>query len=101
MECPALKLIGRASRRRYRAEWRYDPNVEDFGAPVALVSTPVTFGAKNWVVYFLFEGEIVAAVLVRTEDTRYDRPQGSPEDRVRDVRAPWLREFVPVERAQN
>jgi hypothetical protein len=77
------------------AELRYDPNVEDFGASVALVSTPLTFGAKNWVAYFVFEEDVVAAVLVRTEDTRYDRPEGSPEDRVRDARKPWLVQFTP------
>ena len=57
---------------------------------MALVSTPLIFGAKNWVVYIVFEEELVAAVLVRTEDTRYDRPEGSPEDRVRDGRKSWL-----------
>jgi hypothetical protein len=74
--------------------WTYDPNLQQLGASVARVSSPLTFGARHWVVYFVFENDVVAAMLVRTEDWRRQKPKGSPQDRVRDARAPWLAEFA-------
>jgi hypothetical protein len=74
--------------------WNYDPNLEWLGAPVSRVRSPLTFGARNWVVYLVFEDDVVAAVLVRTEDWQRLRPIGSPQDRVRDSRAAWLPQFA-------
>jgi hypothetical protein len=74
--------------------WKYYPSVEGLGPSVALVESPLTFGAKNWVVFIVFEDEVVAAVLVRTQDTRRLRPDEAPPDRVQDVRAPWMAEFT-------
>jgi hypothetical protein len=74
--------------------WDYDPNVVGLGASVALVKTPLTFGAQNWVVYIVFEQDVVVAVLVRTTDSRFRRPTGSPQDRIRDARATWLAAFT-------
>jgi hypothetical protein len=76
------------------AGWKYHPNVEGLGASVSLVESHLTFGARNWVVYFVFEDDVVIAALVRTEDWRRLRPIGSPRDRVRDARASWLAEFA-------
>ena len=76
------------------AGWKYDPNLGWLGASVARVESPLTFGAKNWVVYFVFEEDVVAAVLVRTADWRRQRPIESPQDRVWDAHASWLAEFV-------
>ena len=76
-------------------EWTYISSVDAFGAPMALVETPLTFGAKNWVVYIVFESDVVAAVLVRIEDTPRLRPNAAPGDRVRDVSAHWLAGFTP------
>ena len=74
--------------------WSYDPNIAGHGASVALVRTPLIFGARNWVVYLVFEDDIVVAVLVRTDDTPRLRPNRSPEDRVADARAPWVAELA-------
>jgi hypothetical protein len=68
--------------------------VEVYGASMALVESPLTFGAKNWVVFIVFEDDIAAAVLVRTEDTPRLRPDEAPHDRIQDVRAPWLAGFT-------
>ena len=76
------------------AGWRYHPNVEGLGASVALIESPLTFGARNWVVYFVFEDDVVVAALVRTEDWRRQKPIGSPQDRVQDARAAWLAGFA-------
>jgi hypothetical protein len=78
------------------AGWKYYPNVEELGGSVALLQSPLTFGARNWVVYFVFEDDIVVAALVRTEDWRRQKPNGSPQDRVRDARASWLAGFGPI-----
>ena len=88
-----------ADRRCKRAAlhnygWTYDPNFNWPRASVARVESPLTFGARNWVVYFVFEDAVVAAVLVRTEDSPQQKPIGSPQDRVRDARAPWLAVFA-------
>jgi hypothetical protein len=78
------------------AGWKYYPNVEGLGVSVALIQSPLIFGARNWVVYFVFEDDVVAAALVRTEDWRHQRPIGSPQDRLRDARASWLAEFAQI-----
>jgi hypothetical protein len=75
--------------------WRYYPNVEAFGTSVSLVESPLTVGAKNWVVFIAFDADVVAGVFVRTNDTRRLKPQEAPEDRVHDVRGEWLAEFRP------
>jgi hypothetical protein len=75
------------------AGWKYYPNVQKRRASVALIQSQLTFGAKNWVVYFVYEDDVVVAALVRTEDWRRLRPIGSPQDRVRDARASRLVQF--------
>jgi hypothetical protein len=77
---------------RDNSGWRYSPNVEGFGVSVALVESPLTFGAKNWVVFFVFENDVVAAVLVRTSDTRRLKPHGAPQDRIHGTPS-WLAAF--------
>jgi hypothetical protein len=76
--------------------WDYYRNLDGFGVSLALVKTPLTFGAQNWVVYIVFEENVVAAVLVRTVDTQLQRPKGSPPDRVRDAHKSWLAQFMPT-----
>ena len=78
------------------AGWTYNPNVEELWPSVAVIQSPLTFGARNWVVYFVFEDDVVVAALVRTEDWRRQKPIGSPQDRVRDARASWLAGFAPI-----
>jgi hypothetical protein len=73
--------------------WSFDERA-GLGVRIYVVLTPLTFGARNWVAYFVLEDGGVAAVLVRTEDTRSFRPDGSPADRVRDAQAKWLSEFA-------
>jgi hypothetical protein len=93
---PRAEVDRRCNQARAASSgWDYDPNVEGFGASVALLKTPLTFGAQNWVVYMVFEKDAVVAVLVRTTDTPFRSPTGSPQDRVRDARATWLSGFTP------
>jgi len=73
--------------------WHYHSDIEGFGASVALIESPLTFGARNWVVYLVFEDEVIAAVLVRTADSPRIRSTGAPQDRSVDARRPWLAEF--------
>jgi hypothetical protein len=75
--------------------WTYERIHQWLGTSVAYVESPLTFGARNWVVYFVFEDDVVVAVLVRTADTPHLKPKGSPQDRVRDARASWLARFAP------
>ena len=89
----ALEMpLGEADRRCKQAcvdkpGWKYYSHVDGLGASVALVESPLTFGARNWVVYFVYEEDVVVVALVRTEDWRHQKPVGSPKDRVRDARA--------------
>jgi hypothetical protein len=76
------------------SEWAYYPIWEGYGFSGAEVRSPLTLGAQNWVVYLVFEDDIVAAVLVRTADSPRLRPHGSPPDRARDTRASWLAHFA-------
>lgn len=46
------------------------------------VSTPLSIGAKNWKIVILLDGDSTAAFGVRTSDSRFEKPVGSPEDRV-------------------
>ncbi len=76
--------------------WRYHPSLDGHPSSTAIVESPLTFGARNWVVYLVFENDVVAAVLVRTEDSRRQKPKGSPQDRVRDGHMSWLADFTPI-----
>jgi hypothetical protein len=78
------------------AGWKYVPNVDGRWPAVAVIQSPLTFGARNWVVYFAFEDDVVVAVLVRTYDERRQKPIGSPQDRVRDAHASWFAEYAPI-----
>ena len=79
-------------------EWKYKylpKNEHAGGLPVALVQSPVTFGAKNWVVWIVFDVDAVAGVLVRALDTCREWPDGAPQDRVDDPSRPQLAGFAP------
>ena len=65
------------------------------GLSAARVDSPLTVGAGNWVVWIVFDGDAVAAVLIRTLDSSRLRPDDAPEDRVDDPSRPQLAEFAP------
>ena len=46
-----------------------------------LLSTPLEFGAQNWVLLVEFKGQQVSAVRVRTEDSFDHHPAGAPADK--------------------
>ena len=79
--------------------WQYVPSLGEFGVSAAVVESPLTFGAKNWVISLVFENDVVAAVLVRTEDSPTEKPRGSPQDRLTEPRAPWLARFTVLPRS--
>ena len=71
--------------------WGYRAGIEQVGVSTSVVESPLTFGARNWVAYLVFDGEVLAAVLVRTEDSPRERPIDSPLDRVANPRRlGWL-----------
>jgi hypothetical protein len=78
--------------------WKNYPHFDPFGLSATVVETAVTIGAKNWAVFIVFENDMVAAVLVRTEDSPRTKPDEAPQDRVQNVREPWLAEFRPRKR---
>lgn len=47
---------------------------------VWLVTTPYTWGAKNWHLYLTFAGESLVQVKVRTNDSANEHPSGAPPD---------------------
>ena len=51
------------------------------GAQTLSVSTPLEFGAQNWVLLIEFKGEHVSAVRVRTEDSVDHHPPEAPPDK--------------------
>jgi hypothetical protein len=79
--------------------WDYRASIGQAGISAAVVETPLTFGARNWVVYLVFEKDVVAAVLVRTADSPREKPGGSPRDRIAELRAPWLARFSSLPRS--
>jgi len=74
--------------------WDYRADIGQVGISGAVVKSPLTFGARNWVVYLVFEEDVVAGVLVRTADSPREKPSGSPQDRLAEPRAPWLARFT-------
>lgn len=46
------------------------------------VETPIEFGAKNWVLYIEFKDSRVAALRVRTADSKNEHPKSAPPDKV-------------------
>jgi hypothetical protein len=46
-----------------------------------LVSTPTTFGARNWVMWIEFTSNTVASLRIRTHDSRSEQPLMAPADR--------------------
>lgn len=79
--------------------WNYDASLEEVGLSRAIVESPLTFGARNWVVYLVFEKDVVVAVLVRTTDSPRMKPSGSPQDRLAEPLAPWLARFTSLPRS--
>jgi hypothetical protein len=73
--------------------WTYWPEVTPYGSSVAVVQSPVAFGATNHVVYVVFDHDAVAAVLVRTLDVRSQWPREAPHDRIADDSLEVLKEF--------
>ena len=87
LECLATRLIGGASRRALTTLDGSTIRIwGGVGGSVALLESPLTFGAKNWVVYFVFENGVVAAVLVRTNDWRHESQLGRRKIAARDAR---------------
>ena len=60
-----------------------DPNLRfnSDDAQTWLVSTPLEFGAQNWVLLIEFEGEHVSALRVRTADSSQNHPPEAPPDK--------------------
>jgi hypothetical protein len=73
--------------------WRHWLEAKHLGSSVAIVQSPVAFGATNHVVYIVFDKDVVAAVLVRTLDTTTQRPSDAPQDRVANASFEVLKEF--------
>ena len=49
--------------------------------PQLVISTPLIWGAGNWIAYVDFGRDVISAVRVRTEDSLYDHPDAAPADR--------------------
>lgn len=47
---------------------------------LATVSTPLTLGARNWIIYLEFEADKLVSIQVRTPDSSERHPQGAPGD---------------------
>ena len=45
------------------------------------VSTPLQFGAGNWVLYIEFSGPNVSRLKIRTEDSQFEKPPNAPPDK--------------------
>ena len=50
------------------------------GPDHVLISTPVTFGAKNWVLWIRSDEGAIQSAIVRTCDDRREHPVGAPHD---------------------
>src|SRR5205823_13616152 len=46
------------------------------------IEAPSEFGAKNWVLYVEFKDSRLAALRVRTADSKNERPKSAPQDKV-------------------
>ncbi len=46
------------------------------------IEAPTEFGAKHWVLYIEFKDSRVAALRVRTADSKNEHPNGAPSDKV-------------------
>ncbi|MBW8035814.1 MAG: hypothetical protein FVQ79_09340 [Planctomycetes bacterium] len=42
--------------------------------------TPIEWGAQNWVVYLIFENDLLSEIKIRTEDSRSHKPKEAPPD---------------------
>jgi hypothetical protein len=49
--------------------------------PQLVISTPIIWGAGNWIAYVDFERDVIFAVRVRTADSINDHPDAAPADR--------------------
>lgn len=49
--------------------------------PHLAISTPIIWGAGNWIAYIEFERDVISAVRVRTADSVDDHPDAAPPDR--------------------
>jgi hypothetical protein len=47
-----------------------------------LVSTPLMFGAQNWIMWVEFDSDAVVALRIRTHDSRDEHPPNAPSDRI-------------------
>lgn len=54
---------------------------DEEGRQKDMLSLPIVLGAQNWVLYVESSGSRVAAIRVRTEDSRNVRPGSAPPDR--------------------
>lgn len=72
---PVASILDRcASRRRTYVEcYRGLPKYVS-------LSTPIEFGATNWVAYVDVAADVIVAIRVRTEGSIHERPDGSPQD---------------------
>lgn len=89
----ALQTCERISQDR--PGWTFHSWPDANPLPIARLSTPMVFGASNWVVYVVFQHNRVGGVFVRSFDTKKIWPSGAPIDRVtEDVRAICQKEFT-------
>ena len=51
--------------------------------------TPLELGAHNWILLIDYQGERVAAVAVRTDDTHRHAPKGAPADKTQPGFQPY------------
>jgi hypothetical protein len=49
--------------------------------PGFVVSTPLMWGAGNWIAYIDFERDVISTVKVRTVDSAEEHPDAAPPDR--------------------
>lgn len=75
--------------------WHFNPNCYLGGAPIALLSSKLAFGATNHVVWIHYQNDAVVAVLVRTADSAKRRPTDAPLDRKDNPARPLGADFTP------
>jgi hypothetical protein len=67
-------------RRRFSAKSRSFRDLQEVDGKVALVGTPLTFGATNWQAWLDFTDQRLSSVRIRTLDGEHSKPNGSPPD---------------------
>ena len=50
------------------------------GSDTCVVSAPLEFGARNWMLYLQFNSDRLSSARIRTEDSAYEHPEEAPPD---------------------